>query len=88
MDNFVVNGSLVATSNAINTFDSHSMFSCLMRHITGDWGDLCDEDKELNNEALRHGGRLHSSYDVDNKKMWIITEADQSITTILLPEDY
>lgn len=69
----------------------------LSRHVTGDWGCVCDEDKHTNNEALAHGNRILSAYPIDPEKpcagygkncVWIITEADRSVTTILLPEEY
>lgn len=63
----------------------------LNRHLAGDWGDLCDEDRLSNQQALQHGERLFSSYDVnagDEKKLWIITERDRSVTTLLLPHEY
>ena len=63
----------------------------LKRHINCDWGDLCDEDKESNEQALKDGGRLFSAYIFDkqtDEKIWIITEWDRSVTTILFPEDY
>lgn len=61
------------------------------RHINGDWGDLCDEDKTANDDALEHGGRLMSAYncpDYPDGKIWIITEADRSCTTVLFPHEY
>jgi len=67
---------------------------CLDRHRNGDWGDLCDEDKAMNNESLiieKSGGwadRLFSSYETEFGKIYIITEHDRSVTTILLPEEY
>jgi hypothetical protein len=61
----------------------------LSRHLSGDWGDLSAEDKRRNNQALREGTRLFSSYNIGNGvKIWIITEADRSVTTALLPEEY
>jgi len=61
----------------------------LKRHANGDWGDLCDDDSEENTLALQTGTRLFSAYNVnDELKIWIITEADRSVTTILLPSDY
>ncbi len=63
----------------------------LRRHIAGDWGELCDEDKHTNQQALSHGDRLFSSYDLsidEEPRLWIITEADRSVTTLLLPSDY
>ena len=67
----------------------------LKRHVTGDWGELCDEDKEANKSALTTGARVMSAYTLpDNIKIWIITEAEiddehnRYATTILLPEEY
>jgi hypothetical protein len=61
----------------------------LIRHHCGDWGDLCDEDIARNNSALRLGSRLFSPYQIaENIKIWVITEADRSVTTLLLPHDY
>lgn len=62
----------------------------LARHARGDWGDLCEEDKGANDTAYRCGeGRILSSYKTKTgEKIWIITEADRSATTILLPEEY
>jgi|GEM_PF-783754 len=65
------------------------VMSSLTRHIGGDWGDMCEEDKYLNNRALRMGGRLFSGYYhvPTGQKVWIITYPRQE-TTILLPEEY
>jgi len=63
-------------------------FDFLARHETGDWGELCTFDRRQNVIALREGYRIFSSYKVPAGSVWIITEADRSITTILLPEDY
>ena len=63
----------------------------LNRHLTGDWGDLSDEDKLSNQQALQYGERLFSAYEIDSegqKKLWIITESDRSFTTMLLPSEY
>ncbi|WP_250525230.1 hypothetical protein [Caballeronia sp. GAWG2-1] len=61
----------------------------LVRHIHGDWGDLSIEDRTSNELALLRGKRLLSSYELPgDRKVWIITEADRSATTILLPNDY
>lgn len=57
------------------------------RHMKGDWGDLGDEDKATNDAALNHDGRVMSAYD-GTLKIWIITEHDRSVTTILLPSEY
>lgn len=61
----------------------------LMRHLQGDWGCVCEEDKAANFEALRCDARVLSAYKIkDDEKVWIITEADRSSTTILLPSEY
>jgi hypothetical protein len=60
----------------------------LNRHASGDWGEVCDEDKASNDRALKHGSRLLSAYTFRDTKVWIITEADRSITTVLLPSEY
>jgi hypothetical protein len=63
-------------------------FDYLARHATGDWGDLCAFDRRQNEIALRNGHRVLSSYEVPAGRVWIITEADRSVTTMLLPEEY
>ena len=62
----------------------------LRRHLHGDWGDLCDDDRQLNDAALKSGeDRLFSSHLVEpGLKLWIITEWDRSVTTLLLPSEY
>lgn len=61
----------------------------LKRHVRGDWGDLDRKDEQANELALREGLRLLSAYKYSgDEKIWIITEADRSATTILFPEEY
>jgi len=61
----------------------------LFRHECGDWGDLCAEDREVNERALRLGQRILSEYRLSTgEKLWIITEWDRSVTTLLLPSEY
>jgi hypothetical protein len=60
----------------------------LERHRCGDWGELDEEDRLENERSLENGWRMLSSYRVGGEKVWIITEADRSATTILLPEEY
>ena len=61
----------------------------LVRHQSGDWGDLCSEDIKENELSLRQGFRLLSAYVLPTGvKIWIITERDRSATTVLLPEEY
>jgi hypothetical protein len=63
-------------------------FDYLVRHATGDWGELCAFDRRQNEIALREGYRVLSSYPFGEERVWVITEADRSVTTILLPEEY
>lgn len=82
-------GQVVATPNAMKTIPDEEILNALMRHVQGDWGELDSEDRTSNDRALKHGGRLFSAYiSIQKNKFWIITEADRSSTTILLPEDY
>lgn len=61
----------------------------LRRHLAGDWGDVCDEDRTANESALRVGERLFSVYQKEGvPKIWIITEWNRSYTTVLFPEEY
>jgi len=60
----------------------------LQRHASGDWGDLCEEDRDENELSLTNGLRLMSRYEFRNLKVWVITEADRTATTILFPEEY
>lgn len=64
------------------------VLKCLGRHQSGDWGDVDDEDKQTNNDALEYGDRVLSAYTVDDTKLWIITEWDRSVTTVLFPSEY
>lgn len=82
-------GQLVITANAQNVLSVEDTEQALNRHVQGDWGEVDEHDREANNTALAHGTRLLSAYTAANGvKFWIITEADRSSTTILLPEDY
>jgi hypothetical protein len=84
-------GQLVATPRAMDKLSPAAMASALARHVTGDWGDVDDEDRAANDADVIAGGRLLSTYpipDEPDEKFWIITEADRSATTFLLPEEY
>jgi hypothetical protein len=83
-------GRVVATPGALKLLmeGRRHPFEYLARHATGDWGDLCAFDRRQNEIALREGLRVLSSYDVPAGKVWIITEDNRSVTTILLPEEY
>jgi hypothetical protein len=84
-------GQIVATAGALNVMKTYDVdgLELLSRHVTGDWGDLSDEDKQENELSVKNGFRILSAYKVGKgEKLWIITEADRSVTTILLPEEY
>jgi hypothetical protein len=83
-------GRVVATPGALKLLSEIGAhpFDLLARHATDDWGELCAFDRRQNEIALREGYRVLSSYDVSAERVWIITEADRSVTTILLPEEY
>lgn len=88
-------GQIVVTKAVNDRMKESDMFKyfvyrSLGRHAACDWGELCEEDKETNDKSVENGGRLFSSYiyGSDKEKIWIITEWDRSVTTILFPEDY
>lgn len=82
-------GKIVATPGALSLAERGiDLLEYLQRHLNGDWGDLCDEDKVENLFSLEHGFRLLSAFDTPCGKLWIITEADRTVTTFLLPEEY
>ena len=84
-------GRIVATPGALDALAraNQSPQEFLNRHVTGDWGDLGDEDKAENNYSLKHGFRILSSYKTAaGEKLWLITESDRSLTTLLQPEEY
>jgi len=80
----------VADKVAEDSGFSQFVFKSLTRHANGDWGDMCQEDKNENELALKAGTlRIFSAYENDGMpKIWIITEADRSATTILFPDEY
>ena len=81
-------GKVVITRNAQETIPSAEVQKALSRHSAGDWGDLSPCDLRANNQAVLGGSRILSSYAYGDIKFWIITEADRSYTTVLLPSDY
>ncbi|VGO11846.1 hypothetical protein PDESU_00393 [Pontiella desulfatans] len=84
-------GQIVATPGALQALEKAGQLAShfLVKHALGDWGDLCDEDKTANDEALADDLRILSAYRLeDGTKIWVITEADRSATTLLLPEEY
>jgi len=85
-------GQVVGTPGAIRALAEEGLgvSGLLLRHVSGDWGDLGTEDKEENDFAVSRHLRILSSYRLPktNVRIWVITEADRSATTLLLPEEY
>lgn len=84
-------GDLVATPGALSVLEKNGVvpMRLISRHMKGDWGDVPPDDAVVNTDALRIRARLLSSYALpDGARIWIITEADRSATTLLLPEEY
>lgn len=84
-------GSVFATPGVLAAFQASGddPLAFLVKHISGDWGDLSPEDTRENELSLAHGFRLLSSYTLsDGTRIWVITEADRSSTCMLLPEEY
>ena len=84
-------GQLVATPGALEKIQEaeQSPLELIARHVTGDWGQLDEEDRNENKLSLEKGYRILSAYILrSGVKVWVITEADRSVTTVLLPSEY
>jgi hypothetical protein len=92
-------GQVVQTRLVSDASSEHQPFSsfvqsCLARHHSGDWGDCCADDHDINHSAVYYGHRIMSFYDIPDglytlaRQLWIITEWDRSNTTILFPSEY
>jgi hypothetical protein len=81
-------GTIALTANAASRLDRFVVHEGLRRHARGDWGDICPEDACENELALKAGLRLFSAYGKGENRFWIVSEADRSATTVLLPVDY
>ena len=86
-------GRLVMTRGVANLItgqaSAQAVRQCLDRHLAGDCGEMCEDDVLANLRAITHGGeRVFSSYQTPLGKLWVITEADRSATTIMLPQEY
>ncbi len=84
-------GQLVATPGALAALEKagQNAMDFLSRHVTGNWGELSEEDRTENQFSLEKGFRLLSSYKTNaGETVWVITEADRALTTILLPDEY
>src|SRR4051812_35810533 len=83
-------GRIVATPGALDLLDRHAInaIDLLWRHQHGDWGKVPVDDAVRNDEAARSGERVLSSYPIGGETIWVITEADRTVTTLLLPSEY
>jgi len=84
-------GRIVATRGALEALNqaNQNPFEFIEKHQTGDWGELCEEDKRENEFSVRNGFRILSAYRTRNGvKLWVITEADRSATTLLRSHEY
>lgn len=84
-------GEVVSTPGALEAMQAANIspLALLHRHLRGDWGDLDKHDKQLNDLAIKDGSRIFSAYEITpTSKVWLITEADRSSTTYLLPSEY
>lgn len=82
-------GRITATPHALEVLTNEEILAGITRHQAADWGDVNGEDRSANEVALIQGTRLWSVYHSAKRvKFWIITEADRSLTTVLMPEDY
>ena len=83
-------GQIVATPGALEVMKAAGIdgVALLSRHVTGDWGDLDEADKQENELSVQKGFRILSAYGRGETRLWVITEADRSVTTILRPDEY
>jgi hypothetical protein len=82
-------GQIIVTSKTLHRLSQKDILVALQRHQAGDWGEIFLPYRHANDQALRDGTKLVSSYYSSfGVEFWLITEADRSATTVLLPEDY
>ncbi|HMS56446.1 MAG TPA: hypothetical protein PKA27_13700 [Fimbriimonadaceae bacterium] len=82
-------GRVYATESVLAAVSLEELQRCIARHQVGDWGAVEPEDQVANDRAVREGSRILSAYDCSHGvRIWIITEADRSSTTLLLPKEY
>ena len=82
-------GQIVATPAALGAVSQPDIVAALRRHAAGDWGDVTPDDRAANDDALKSGERILSVYQsATGTTFWVLTEADRSATTVLLPDDY
>lgn len=82
-------GMICSLPEAARKIPMEERIKALQRHLLCDWGDVSEQDRRANNAALLNGSRIISCYQTkDGTRFWILTEADRSVTTVLLPQEY
>ena len=81
-------GQVVATQGAAHSLTPAEIAEAITRHAARDWGEVCREDSEANDWSIANGERVLSAYTFRDERCWVITEADRSVTTVLLPDEY
>jgi hypothetical protein len=82
-------GELAATDGAVAALGESGIVRALNRHLACDWSEMDEHDRRANEAALENGGRILSAYRAgDGTAVWVVTEADRSTTTVLLPDEY
>ena len=81
-------GTVVATVGATMVATPEQLAALVRRHLSGDWGDVDAGDAKANENAVKWGERVLSSYKIGDEKLWVLTEADRSATTVLTPGEY
>lgn len=82
-------GTLVCTPAVAESVSLDEQLACIIRHVMGDWGDLGRDDKRANERAIKEGDRILSKYKLDNGGfLYVLTEHDRSLTSLLFPHEY
>jgi hypothetical protein len=78
----------IAAETARSAVFAAGVLVALRRHRSGDWGEVDAEDARANDWSLAHGERLLSAYTIEGQRVWILTERDRSLTTVMTPSEY
>lgn len=81
-------GQCVSTPESLALLGREGIIALIARHVMGDYGDLDEDDKQANVDALADGGRVLSAYQIGRHKYYVITEADRNATTVMLADEY
>lgn len=83
-------GQIVMTQGAAQLMHDKGIYptDLIQRHASGDWGNLCEEDKAVNEASIKTGGMIMSQYGEGEDRLWLITDSGHAVTTLLLPSEY